>query len=307
MLFRLWGRKRKNMLLTSLLEEYKEVYLPSRNYASKTREYYIRDVAEMTEFLTTKGTTDASKIELPHLMVYLAELDKRKLAGITRRRKTFAIKSFFHFLEMQDYIKVNPANRLIPPRSEERTPRVLTEEEYKRLQLAVANEPRDAAIIELLLQTGIRLSELARLTINDITLPNKINADPGNVGELVVRQGKGRKDRVLSLNYKVCRVLKTYLKLRPQIPTPALFISKFKAPITPRGFEWIVGQYLKKANVRGASVHTLRHTFGTHMVKNGSNLRTIQEMMGHADLKTTSIYVSLARDMMDKDVQEHAL
>lgn len=295
------------MKLDVVFAEYKEVYLPSRNYALKTREYYTKDISELVEFLTAKGTTEVSTIELPHLMVFLAELDKRKLAGITRRRKTFSIKSFFHFLEMHDHIKVNPARRLIPPRSEERTPRVLTEEEYKRLQLAVANEPRDAAIIELLLQTGIRLSELAELTINDITLPTKINADPGNVGELIVRQGKGRKDRVLSLNYKVCRVLKTYLKLRPQVSTFALFVSKFKTPITARGFEWIVGQYFEKANIRNATVHTLRHTFGTHMVKNGSNLRTIQEMMGHADLKTTSIYVSLARDMMDKDVQEHAL
>lgn len=306
MLFGLWRGKR-NMLLTALLEEYREVYLPSRNYAPKTRLYYMMDVTELVTSLNSRGITEAHKIELPHLIVFLAELDKRGLAGITRRRKTFSIKSFFHFLEMHDHIKINPARRLIPPRSEERTPRVLTEEEYKRLQLVVANEPRDAAIIELLLQTGIRLSELAKLTINDITLPTKINADPGNTGELVVRQGKGRKDRVLSLNYKVCRVLKTYLKLRPPISTLALFISKFKTPITARGFEWIVGQYFKKANIRNASVHTLRHTFGTHMCKNGSNLKTIQEMMGHADLKTTSIYVSLARNMMDKDVQEHAL
>jgi site-specific recombinase XerD len=264
-------------------------------------------VDEFTAYLEIVQVCDPQAIRLIHLNGFLAELDKRGLSGTSRRRKTFALKTFFDFLELHEYVTMNVAHRLIPPESEERTPRVLDEDEYKRLKLTVTHEPRDAAIVELLLQTGIRLGELARLTLADVKLPTKITPDPTNTGELYIRQGKGRKDRVLSLNHKVCRALKTYLMVRPPLPSPALFTSKFQRPITPRGYEWILAKHLKAAGIRNASVHTLRHTFGTHMVKSGSNLRTVQEMMGHADLKTTSLYVSLARDMMNKDVQEHAL
>jgi site-specific recombinase XerD len=293
--------------LEELRIEYNKIFLPSRNYAAKTRQHYGSDIHSFVTFQASLGHTEPSHLSLASLHHFLAELDRRGLTGVTRRRKTFALKSFFNFLELHGYIDKNIAEKLVLPEREEHTPRVLTENEYKRLQLAVANEPRDAAIIELVLQTGIRLSELSKVTINDLELPNKIIPDPDHTGQLHIRQGKGRKDRTLSLNYKVCRALKYYLQVRPNASTPALFVSKFRTGISPRGYEWILGRYLKQANIEGASVHTLRHTFGTHMAKNGANLKTIQEMMGHADLKTTSIYVSLARNMMNKDVQEFAL
>jgi site-specific recombinase XerD len=295
------------MELVLALREYQTVYLPSRNYAARTREHYKREVTELVTYLSEQGIRNNKELGLAHLNGFLAHLDGKGLTGVTRRRYTFAIRSFLAFLEQHGHIRNDLTKDLIPPHTEEHTPRVLTTEEYKRLQLAVANNPRNAAIIELLLQTGIRLSELARLTLADIQLPTKINQEPGNTGALTIRQGKGRKDRTLSLNYKACRALKTYLQVRPKTDLPALFISKFKTPITPRGYEWIVKQYLTAAKIPNASVHALRHTFGTHMAKNGANLKTIQEMMGHADLKTTSRYVSLARDLMDKDVQAHAL
>jgi site-specific recombinase XerD len=105
----------------------------------------------------------------------------------------------------------------------------------------------------------------------------------------------------------VCKALKAYLKARPKIETKAVFINKFGTSLGPRGVQLAVGKYLAEANIRGASVHSLRHTFGTHHVAKGTNLRTVQEALGHKDLKTTSIYVSLARTVMNKEMQEHAL
>ena len=288
-------------------EDYQKVYLASRNLSGNTRREYCSDIGQLLVFLASSGLREPQAVNLNSLEEYLAELDKKGLAGTTRRRKVSSIKSFFRFLESSGVVKKDISKRLTPPKREYRTPRVLTEAEYRNLQLAVANEPRDAAIIELLLQTGIRLSELAKLTLSDIDLPKKLAKDENGVGSLVVREGKGRRGRIISLNYKACKALKSWLRIRPSLTTDAVFVSKFKRPITQGGYQWIVKKHMREAGVENAHVHTLRHTFGTHMVKNGANLRTVQEMLGHNDLKTTSIYVSLARDQMNKDVQEFAL
>jgi len=294
--------------LDQVFTEYTDVYLAARNLAAKTRVDYTIDVTQLLTFLRDRRIIHVARLDLSQLNAYLAHLDVLELSGYTRRRKVSTIKSFCSFLESMGYVQKDPAKRLIPPKRESTTPRVLTEHEYKRLQLAVANQPRDAAIIEVLLQTGIRLSELAGLSLTDIEIPQKISKDADNVGSLLVRRGKGRKDRVIALNYKACRALRSYLHIRPRDTfTQGLFISKFKRPVTPRGIEWIVNKYFDEAGIQRASVHSLRHTFGTHMVKKGTNLRVVQEAMGHKDLKTTSLYVGLAREQMNKEMQENAL
>ena len=253
------------------------------------------------------GVTQTHQLNLAGLNAYLAELDKRGLAGYTRRRKTSSIKTFCQFLVVNEYVVKDPSLQLIPPKREETAQRVLSEREYKALQLAAANQPLAAAILEVLLQTGIRLSELTNLTIHDVQLPPKISKDAGNVGSLFIRKGKGRKDRVITLNYKACRAIKSYLAVRPSVDTPSLFISKFGRGITPRGVEWLVHKYLDEAGIRGAKTHSLRHTFGTMMVKKKTSLPVVQEMMGHESLDTTRHYVQLAREMMDQEVQQNAL
>src|SRR6266568_836142 len=290
----------------SLFEEYQNIHLPSRNYSSSTRREYTNDIHHLLCFLSSVGIGKALDVSLNVLNQYLAFLDNQKLSGLSRRRKVSSIKNFFGFLEQNGSVTNSPARNLIPPRKESRTPRVLTEIEYKNLQLCVANEPRDAAIIELLLQSGIRLSELTHLTVEDVQLPNKISQDVENVGTLFVRQGKGRKDRILALNYKACKAIKNWLRVRPSTESPALFCSKFKTPITAGGFQWIIKQYFKQAGIAHAHLHSLRHSFATHMVRKGTSLRVVQEMLGHNSLQTTSLYISLARKLMDKQVQENA-
>ncbi len=294
--------------LSAALENYRAIHMASRNMAPRTRAEYSRDLAEMVDFVETRcGLFDVHSVELKHLEEYLAELDRRGLSGASRRRRAASMRSFFGFLEGHGYVVSNVAARLRPPGREEREPRVLTEGEYKRLQDACRFHVRDQAIIELFLQTGMRLSELSRLVFSDIDLPAKVGRDKDGAGSVRIL-GKGRKERTVTLNWKACKALKSYLATRPKLSDePRIFITKFGAPMGPRAVQDIVAKHLREANIENASVHTLRHTFGTHMVKKGTNLRVVQEAMGHTDLKTTSVYVHLARDLMDEQLQANAL
>lgn len=289
------------------LDAFKRVYMPARNYAARTRKEYEADIASLITFLTEKcGVHTAARVQKGHLDAYLAYLDGRGFLGSTRRRRVAAIRTFFAFLEEQGFITVSPAKRLLPPEREYRQPRVLSEQEYKRLQLACAHETRDGALIELLLQTGLRLSEVARLPLGDVELPARISQEPGHTGSVQVL-GKGRKARTVTLNWRVCKAIKSYLAVRPKVDDPHLFITKFGRGMSPRAIENAVAKYLRQARIAAASVHSLRHTFATHMVKKGTRLDVVRQALGHESLKTTSIYVELARDEMDKDLQANAL
>ena len=280
--------------------------MPSRNFAPKTREDYLHDLTDLIHFLTANGRSRLVQVSTHDLEAYLAHLDRRGLAGSSRKRKTYSIKSLFSFLYRSGYTQSNLAEPLIPPRTEQKEPRFLNRREYQALLRACSHHPRDSAIIELFLQTGLRLAEVACLTLDDVDLPGRIGRDADAVGRLHVF-GKGRKDRWIPLNFKACRALKTWLQARSDFDIDALFVTKFGTAMQPRAIQHAVKKYLKEAGIRGASVHTLRHTFATHHVAQGTSLRTVQEVLGHASLKTTSIYVQLAQEAVRKELQDHAL
>jgi integrase/recombinase XerD len=234
-------------------------------------------------------------------------MDRRSYSASTRNRKTHSIKSLFHFLYRLGITAHNIAHELIPPAVTKNEPRFLTEAEYHRLLRACSYKPRDAAIIEVFLQTGMRLSELARLQLHDIEIPKRISPDPENMGYVRVRR-KGGKTEYIPLNYKACKAVAAYLAVRLDIAGEApLFVSQFKRPMSTRAIQERVAKYLSEADIHSASVHTLRHTMATHHVARGTDLKIVQETLGHADLKTTSIYVSLAKTAQRKALQEHAL
>jgi site-specific recombinase XerD len=124
-----------------------------------------------------------------------------------------------------------------------------------------SHHPGDAAIIEALLTTAMRLSELAKLTLSDVEIPKRITRDPDNTGSVRVTR-KGRKTQLIPLNYKACQALDAYLKIRPEVDHEALFVTKFKEPMSPRAIQYRVQKYFIEAGIKGASVHTLRHTMG---------------------------------------------
>ncbi|MGD8457514.1 MAG: tyrosine-type recombinase/integrase [Anaerolineales bacterium] len=301
------GVSGKSLSLKDALILYKQDYLPSRNYAQRTRVEYINDLNQLARFFAKSKIFNLNQVSRKNLERFLAYLDQKGYAGQTRRRKTASIHSLFSFLYHDGYSSINISFGLIPPRAESKEPRVLSEEEYKVLLRTCSYSARDTAIIELFLQTGIRLSELVNLKLQDISLPARIGKQPENIGMMKIKGGKGRKDRTLPLNYKVCRALKAYLKIRPEIEGKSIFINKFGRPLGPRGVQIMVKKHMQECGIEGATVHSLRHTFGTHHIAKGTSLRSVQEALGHTDLKTTSIYISLSRTMMNKELQENAL
>ena len=167
--------------LQEALKVYELIYMPSRNFAAKTRVNYRTDLSDFITLLENGGERRLQDVSQRDLEAYLAELDRRGYAGTTRKRKTYAIKSFFGFLHDSGYVAQDVSYRLIPPRTEHKEPRVLTKPEYTALMRACAHHHRDSAVIEVLLQTGIRLSEIARLTLDDVDLPGRISREPDTV------------------------------------------------------------------------------------------------------------------------------
>lgn len=299
--------------LAAALDRYRVEYLAARNLAPKTREEYTRDLTQLCSFLATEArVTHPDALAKQHVERFLATLDARGLTGATRRRKVAAIRSFCAFLTDAGLTQQNLALRLAPPAREEEERRVLSEAEYKRLLDSVADHARDAAILELFLQTGLRRAEVAGLTRADVTLPAKIvrpnpqKGEPGTVGSAQVR-GKGRKQRTVTLNYKACRALKRYQGERPAAESEALFLTKYRKPLGVRALDELAQKWLREAGIAGATLHSLRHTFATHQLRRGTKLSIIQQALGHEDPKTTAIYVHLAREEMDRELQAGAL
>ncbi|MDP9316919.1 MAG: tyrosine-type recombinase/integrase [Chloroflexota bacterium] len=292
--------------VTQALELFETVGMPARNLATRTRCEYARDLRDLLTYLECRGISHLEAVRPQELEGYLAELDRRGLEGSTRNRKTHTLKTFFAWLASHELLASSPAARLVPPKAIKKEPRYLSEEEYRRLLRACSHHTRDAAIIEVFLQTGMRLSELARLTLSDVELPKRITHDIESMGSVRVQRKGGKIERI-PLNYKACQVLAAYLKVRPKVGHDGLFITKFKTRMTPRSIEYMVTKYLAETGIHHASVHTLRHTMATHHVMRGTDLKTVQVTLGHASLATTTIYVSLSKRAQKKALQEHAL
>jgi site-specific recombinase XerD len=243
--------------LQQALDLFETVGMPARNLSAQTRKSYHSDLVDLVAFLEERGVAKLDQVSLQDLESYQAEMDHRGYQPSTRRRRTYAIKTWFKFLHHRVIISNDIARQLIPPRSEKKEPRFLSEEEYQQLLRVCSHHPRDAAIIEVLLQTGMRLSELAKLTLGDVEIPKRITRDPDNTGSVRVTR-KGRKTQVIPLNYKACQALHAYLKVRPEVDHEALFVTKFKDPMSPRAIQYRVQKYFKEAGIKGASVHTLR-------------------------------------------------
>lgn len=297
---------KKTKTLIQCLVDFEKLEMAALGLADNTRQAYRRDLEDLFRFLSEQGIDQVDQVALQDLKRYQAELDRRGYKVSTRERKTYTIKTFFKFLHHQEVTEIDVASRLTPPRREKQEPRFLSEAEYQRLVRACSHHPRDAAIIEVLLQTGIRLAEVAALTLDDVEIPKRITRDRDNTGMIRVRR-KGGNIQQVPLNYKACQALAAYLEVRPEVDHQALWVTKFKTPMSRRAIQYQVKKYLDDAGIKGASVHSIRHTFATHHVAKGTDLKTVQETMGHASLATTSIYVSLAKEAQRQALQENAL
>lgn len=286
-----------------ILDEYKHGYMAARNLAERSRVDYETDLVQFLAFLQRLYIHDVVEIEAKHVTAYLAELDRQKLKGSSRRRKLTVIRTFFSWLKEAGRISYDPTLHIKSPQGGDKEPRVLTKDEYERV-LAQVQQPRDRAIIQLVLQTGVRLSELHRLNLYDLKLPKRITSEA--IGEVRIT-GKGSKERTLILNTKACEALKNWLKVRLDVETNAVFVSNRRQRLSKRQIQYVVDKYLVAAGITDAGVHSLRHTFATHHVTRGTDIVTVHEVLGHESLDTTKIYITLAKKQQAYYLQKNAL
>lgn len=262
-----------------------------KNYSQHTILNYQLDLQGFKNFLKD---TPIENVDYLLLRKYLAALKEKNLKARTVARHLSSLRSFFKFLTREGYLKDNPLLVLSSPKLERHLPEFLTEEEVNKLIAAVTIKNQDElclrnrAILETFYSTGMRVSEVVRLNIEDIDFIS---------GTVKVR-GKGKKERLVPIGDHAIRAIRAYLEKRKK-QNEALFLNKNGQRITDRGIRNVVAKYLVLASIRqGVSVHSLRHSFATHLLNHGADLRSVQELLGHANLSTTQVYTHLTTERL---------
>lgn len=262
-----------------------------RGLAENTVNAYRRDLAQFFSFLSERGQTPL-QVDTEDLRVFLS---LQRWRPATRARKTAALRSFFEFLVLSGRSKRDPSAKLTSPRRSATLPRALTVTEVERMLLlppATALGLRDRALLETLYGAGLRASEAVALRLEDVDM---------EVGFLRTL-GKGSKERVVPVGRKALEAILAYLARgrgnlgRPGgLKAPVLFLNHRGRQLTRQGVHNVVKKYAREAGLDDwVSAHTLRHSFATHLLEGGADLRAVQEMLGHADLSTTQIYTHLS-------------
>jgi site-specific recombinase XerD len=277
-------------------------YLEGNNRSASTIVNYTIDLTQFMAFLAETNPLLISPADVikSDISEYMAHLSDRKLSGVTRARKLAAIRAFFRFLVEHDHLPSSPAAGLPTPKKEKNERTHLASAEYTKILSLAGGNPRDYALFQIFLQTGIRVSELCALFVEDVDLTG---------GWLHVREGKGQKARSIELEAKGIQAVRSYLKLRGDSPYPNLFLNYKGEPISDRGVEKIVTKYAQRAGItRRVMCHSLRHTFATEKAKHPKvTIFQLQQWLGHENIQTTQIYVHLARQDARKIMAETSL
>jgi tyrosine recombinase XerC len=279
-----------------LIERFVRYLEIEKNYSAHTVLNYRLDLDDFVKFLK-----DAAIESVDYLLLrkYLAILKEKKLGSRSMARHLSALRSFFKFLTREGFLKSNPILSVASPKLDKHLPQFFTEEEVSRLiESSLPKDEmglRDRAILETFYSTGMRISELVGLSQDDLDF----------IGGVVKLKGKGKKERIAPIGDKAISSLREYLEKRKK-QTNAVFLNKRGTRITDRGVRNIVGKYLRLSGMKqGTSAHTLRHSFATHLLNRGADLRTVQELLGHANLSTTQIYTHLTTEKL-KSVYDKA-
>jgi integrase/recombinase XerC len=273
-----------------------------KNVSPHTERSYLSDLDQFFDFL---GTTDLAAADHQLLRQFVAHLMKLDVRKTSIARKLSTLRTFFKYLNRQGILPSNPARLIATPRREQRLPSVLTADDAQRLMEAPRVKKtedhgiglRDQAVLETLYSTGIRASELIGMNHDDIDHHDR----------LIRIRGKGRKERVVPVGQKALDVISAYVRSkRTSVELSAVFIGPSGKRLTARTVQRILENYRKKLGLaQKASPHTLRHSFATHMLESGADLRAIQELLGHASLSTTQRYTHLNLDSL-MDVYDKA-
>lgn len=274
-------------------------YLKGKNRSDLTLRAYKADVRQFSSYLhgTNVTITSPADVKRTDISEYLSFLSQRDLTGVSRARKLSAIREYFRFLEGSEYIDRSPAEHIDSPKREKNGRVFLHPYEYTKMLSLAGGNPRDYAILQVFLQTGIRVSELSGLTIDDI------NLNPTN--PTVKVKGKGQVEREIELEKKGIQALKSYLLVRPQSMSNTVFLNYLGEPLSERGIRKLVVKYRTNAGItKKASCHSLRHTFATFKAERGVSPFQLQQWLGHTNLNTTQIYVHLGKQNARKIMEQ---
>ena len=282
-----------------------QAYLAQEKHASaNTLSSYIRDLNQLRTWLLGSGITDLRKVKKEAINEYLLHMTQIGKSPATVTRSTASIKSFYAYLLQSGAIKANPAKSVAAMKVERKYPEILTNREVELFleQPKCVDEKgfRDHAMLELLYATGIRVSELIGLNVEDV-----------NLSAGFIRCTSRGKERIVPLYHTAVKALEDYVRnIRPRIIADeeehALFVNMNGERMSRQGFWKIIKYYQEKAEIdKDITPHTLRHSFAVHLLENGADLRSIQEMLGHADISSTQIYTHVVKKQL-KDVYNKA-
>ncbi len=290
--------------MQSLVDEFLYYLVVERGLAENTLSSYNSDLKQFIRYLNKSQIKSFTKVTRGLLVAYIVKMQQQGKSPATISQHLAAMKSFYNFLQQERLVEVNPTANLELPRQPKKLPMVLTVEEIERLlgqpRTDIPAGLRDKAMLELFYATGLRVSEMLQLNVDMVNLS----------GEFVRCMGKGSRERVVPMGQIACFHVRTYLengrgKLVKKTIEPALFVNQHGRRLSRQGCWKIIKGYAKAANIKKSiTPHTLRHSFATHLLENGADLRSVQELLGHADIGTTQIYTHLTkkkiREIYDK-------
>lgn len=269
-----------------------------KGLAAKTIEAYSTDLHAFLAFCTSQRITKFEEADITAILKYLIELRKSGRGARTRARHLVSIRGFYHFLTQQGVLEQNSAKMVDLPKSGLKLPDVLSQEEVTQLLSAPDLEKpsgmRDAAMLETLYAAGLRVSELILLRVN------AVNMEAGFVRVV----GKGNKERIVPIGSKALEKLRSYLEhARPHLlkglTSRFMFVARAGKPMTRQGFWKLLRRYALRAGItKRVTPHSLRHSFASHLLEGGADLRAVQMMLGHVDIATTQIYTHVAQQRL---------
>ena len=271
-----------------------------RRVSPYTVRNYKTDLLGFFDFLKEKGVDSLQEVDRRVVRDYMGHLARRRIAKASIARKLSAIRSFYRYLLREEIIATNPVEEASSPKLDQRLPSFLTLEEVERLlnapDLSTPQGQRDRALLELLYASGLRVSELVSLTLGQISL---------DTNEIRV-WGKGSKERMVLMGEPATEALRNYLEQgRPKLvgekKNDALFLNRYGQRLAERQVQRMLQQYAKKSGIgKRVHPHLLRHTFATHLLDGGADLRVVQELLGHARLSSTQIYTHVTKSQAKK-------
>ena len=286
------------------IEMFEKYLVEDKKASANTLSSYLRDIRQLGDFLDANGENGIVDASAEELSAYIEMLRSSGKSVATVSRSIASIKCLYAHLFIKQLITVNPAQGLVPDKSTQKLPEILTSKEVELLlEQPKCIDPkgyRDKAMLELLYATGIRVTELIDLNIQDV-----------NLAAGVIRCASRNRERFIPMYQTAVKALNDYMNLvRPQMiampDEPALFVNVGGERMSRQGFWKIIKYYQKKANIeKDITPHTLRHSFAAHLLENGADIHAIQEMLGHADISSTQVYSQLVKKQL-KDVYNKA-